>query len=176
MERPLSWPHIQLSTKSGAPLSERLIWSPTIERSQTLTRKCQCRRSSSTTHWKMVTDLALLLVGSRPTPNYSTRLPGRRRKILTLTLLELSTGTDIIKQNLSTSHAYLTQVEGWRSSTKHMIFRMSTQRSTGSPELLRPKSTLQDRAPSTRGNSTSRCEHTNNSFISLNTLIDGLLF
>jgi len=158
MVLPRSWPHIQLLTRNGAPLSERLIWSQTIEPSQTLTLRCQCRRLNSTMHWKMATDLALLPVDSKPTPSCSTRPPGRQRKILTLILLELSIGTDIIKQNHSISQLLWTPAEEWRRTTKHMIFKTLTQQLIGSQEPPRPKSTLLDRAQSTRGNSTSRCE------------------
>ena len=158
MERPLSWPLTPHWMKSGAQLSGRPIWSQTIDLSQTLTLRCQCKSSSSTMLWQLRIERALLLVDFRLTLNCSTRPLGKQRKILTQTLLELSTGTDIIKQNLSTSHAYWTRAAGWKRTTKHTIFKTWTQQLTGSLGPQTPKSMLQDRVLSTRASSTSRSD------------------
>lgn len=154
----LCWLLIQLFTRNGAPLSEKPTWSPTIEPNQTPTPRCPLPKSSSIMHWKKAIEQAPLLVASRPTLNCSMRPHGRQRRILTLILLELSIGTDIIKINHSTRVYWLIPAEEWRKISKFTIFKMSTQRLTGNQGLQRPRSMHQDKALSMRENSISRCD------------------
>jgi hypothetical protein len=59
------------------------------------------------------------------------RLHGRLKVMFTLTSLELSIGTDIINQNLSTNLSFLTLTAEWRRRSKFMTFKIFLRKLTG---------------------------------------------
>ena len=104
----LNWPLTQLSTKNGAPLSVRLIQTQETELSQMLYRDLMLLIVNLITHLKKLIEEAQSLVVFKLMLNCLMRLHGRLKVTYTPTLLEQSTGTDIINQNLSINLCFST--------------------------------------------------------------------
>lgn len=114
------------------------------------------------THLKKLIEEAQSLVVFRLMLNCLMRLHGRLKVTYTPTLLEQSTGTDIINQNLSINLCFSTLTAEWRRRSKFMTFKIFLRKSTGikvfKKELLKLAKAFmaQDRETSIKASSHSR--------------------
>ena len=83
------------------------------------------------THLKKLIEEAQLLVVFRLMLNCLMRLHGKLKITCTPTLLELSTGTDIINQNHSTNLCSSTLTAEWRRRSKFMTFKIFLRKLIG---------------------------------------------
>ena len=120
------------------------------------------------THLKKLIEEAQSLVVFRLMLNCLMRLHGRLKVTYTPTLLELSTGTDIINQNLSINLCFSTLTAEWRRRSKFMTFKIFLRKWTGikvfKKELLKLAKAFmpQDRETSIKASSHSRYDITIN--------------
>ena len=120
------------------------------------------------THLKKLIEEAQSLVVFRLMLNCLMRLHGRLKVTYTPTLLEQSTGTDIINQNLSINLCFSTLTAEWRRRSKFMTFKIFLRKWTGikvfKKELLKLAKAFmpQDRETSIKASSHSRYDITIN--------------